>query len=351
MTLYSPEGGSKVTAEFLIRNPRTCPPHVVILGAGASIQAFPEGDNNRVQLPSMVNLVELTGLREWLNTVGIGQQETNFEAIYSRLFSDSEQRVCLQEAEEKIRRYFSSMQLPETPTLYDHLLLSLRKQDLVATFNWDPLLFDAWERLDDQFGRAFLPQIAYLHGNVRVGYCPKHMVYGRNGRYCLDCDELLSATPLLFPIETKNYESDPYISDAWQKLRDGLDRALAVTIFGYGAPASDSAAISAMKTAWNDTGERELETIFMIDIKSESDLLKTWRPFIFSHHYNIQRNFYESQLPRTARRSVEALMARTLEGRFVEQCPIPGDAGWEQLRKWFHAMVAFEPKPQKRELI
>jgi len=168
------------------------------------------------------------------------------------------------------------------------------------------------------------------------------MVYGRNGRCCLDCDKLLSATPLLFPIEAKNYESDAFISDAWQKLRAALDRALGVTIFGYGAPTSDRAAISMMKAAWNGAREREFETIFLVDVKSETELLETWRSFVYSHHYSIKRDFYDSQLPCTARRSVEALIARTLEGRFVEQCPIPRVSDWEKLQEWFHATTAFE---------
>jgi len=49
-------------------------------------------------------------------------------------------------------------------------LLSLRKKDAVCTFNWDPFLYDAWIRnrhLD-------LPEIFFLHGNVRCGHCPTH---------------------------------------------------------------------------------------------------------------------------------------------------------------------------------
>lgn len=35
--------------------------------------------------------------------------------------------------------------MTESPTIYDYLLLSLRKKDVVATINWDPLLVQALE--------------------------------------------------------------------------------------------------------------------------------------------------------------------------------------------------------------
>ena len=46
----------------------------------------------------------------------------------------------------EIHDYFHSLRIPPTPTLYDHLLLALRKKDVVATFNWDPLLLQAAKR-------------------------------------------------------------------------------------------------------------------------------------------------------------------------------------------------------------
>jgi hypothetical protein len=46
--------------------------------------------------------------------------------------------------------------------------LSLREKDVIATFNWDPLLFAACAR---NHTRTKLPYIIYLHGNVAIGYC------------------------------------------------------------------------------------------------------------------------------------------------------------------------------------
>ena len=214
----------------------------------------------------MENLVELVGIRDDVRDIGFSEWETNFEVIYSRLHSDSSKSRQLAEIEDKVRRYFWEMQLPDEPTLYDHLLLSLRGHDLIATFNWDPLLYDSWERLSNQFGQNHLPTIAYLHGNVRVGYCLEHKVYGRNERICPDCDRALTSTPLLFPIENKDYESNEFIKNEWERLQAGLEHAFAVTIFGYSAPASDQAAIDTMRAAWSGKGKRRFETIFIIGL-------------------------------------------------------------------------------------
>lgn len=43
------------------------------------------------------------------------------------------------------------IQIPERPTIYDQLLLNLRPKDLIATFNWDPLISQAYKRNKDEF--------------------------------------------------------------------------------------------------------------------------------------------------------------------------------------------------------
>ncbi|HBD7214869.1 TPA: hypothetical protein K1Y51_001717, partial [Legionella pneumophila] len=48
--------------EEIIENPSVFKPHVVLLGAGASLAALPNGDANKKQLPLMNNLVEVIQL-------------------------------------------------------------------------------------------------------------------------------------------------------------------------------------------------------------------------------------------------------------------------------------------------
>ena len=70
--------------EKIIENPGVSAPHVVLLGAGASLAAFPNGDANQKQLPVMNNLVEVVNLKPLLEKPYINSFG-NFETIYSKL--------------------------------------------------------------------------------------------------------------------------------------------------------------------------------------------------------------------------------------------------------------------------
>lgn len=63
----------------------------------------------------------------------------------------------------------SDFELPDEPTIYDFLVMSLTNKDLIATFNWDPFLVQAIGRIQKYTDN--IPQVAFLHGNVAVGYC------------------------------------------------------------------------------------------------------------------------------------------------------------------------------------
>ena len=135
----------QITKFQLVNKPDRLRRHIVILGAGASVAAFPNGDANGKKLPTMDNFIEMLDLEPALERVGIKNTRRNFEDIFSELYEINPSSSFLKEIEKIIYTYFESLKLPESPTIYDHLLMSLRPKDIVATFNWDPFLFDAWE--------------------------------------------------------------------------------------------------------------------------------------------------------------------------------------------------------------
>ncbi len=138
-------------------------PHVVILGAGASRAAFPEGDVSGKKLPLMNDIVKVIGLEDIIGA----SAGSNFEEIYSRLIRDQDLETA-RAIEDRVWDYFERMQIPDELTLYDELVMSLRSKDIIATFNWDPLLLQAYRRSgfpDD------VPDLAFLHGNVAKGIC------------------------------------------------------------------------------------------------------------------------------------------------------------------------------------
>ena len=54
-------------------------PHVIILGAGASRAALPNGDGSGRPILAMNDLVALTGIGELLEALGLRWRDRNFE--------------------------------------------------------------------------------------------------------------------------------------------------------------------------------------------------------------------------------------------------------------------------------
>lgn len=314
-------------------------PHVVILGAGASAAAFPNGDARGNPLPTMQTLIDVVGLAPLLRRIGVTGQTEDFESVYSRLHSQHPASPTLREMEETVYAYFAGLSLPETPSLYDHLILSLRPKDVVATFNWDPFLFDAWHRNRDF---APLPEIVHLHGNVRVGCCLRDRLQGRNGGDCPECNQPLVPTRLLYPVEVKDYTANPFLEQEWKQLRWALRNAFALTIFGYSAPATDVEAAALMGEAWSGDRRRIFETSEVIDIKDKQTLREQWRRFTYSQHFLYASDFYDSWIPRHSRRSCEALYYPTVKGLFVEDADFPRDSDFNGLRRWIEGLAQAE---------
>lgn len=328
-----------VTKSELIKNPMKLRSHVVILGAGASVASFPQGDANGKILPIMNNLIEVLNIQEFLKKCNVDCFDQNFENIYSKIYTENPNSYLLKDIEKSIHEYFKSLVLPDYPTIYDHLLLSLRPKDAVVTFNWDPFLFDSWER---NLERINLPQIVHLHGNVRIGYCLEHRLFGKVDTFCPECDKQLTPSKLLFPVSEKNYSIDPFIHSEWKTFKYFLENAFTITVFGYGAPTTDMEAVGIMKEAWKEKSQRQLETTEFIDIKKIEIIREQWKPFIYSHHYLHFTSFYESWIPNHPRRSCEGIHAPTIMGKFVEENPLPKDMNFEELMIWLEPLINAE---------
>lgn len=315
-----------------------CAPHVIILGAGASLAAFPRGDRNGRRLPVMSNFVEVVGLEETLAKYGIVYSPgDNFEDIYSSLHLTN--KPAANELTSIIEDYFSRLELPDEPTIYDHLVLSLREKDFIATFNWDPFLYQACAR---NHRAAQMPGVAYLHGSVAVGFCLKDRRKGRNGARCSICSEIFSSTRLLYPIQEKNYNADPFVKAEWEGLKVHMKHAMILSIFGYGAPKSDVEAIRLMKEGWGDVDQRSMEQTEIIDIRPEDELEKSWETFIHTHHCEVHDSFYNSWIGKHPRRSCEAAFQQYYQAKFIDENPIPAGLGFADLYQWISALTNME---------
>lgn len=291
-------------------------PHTVILGAGATMAAIPNGDRNGRKSSVMNGLIDKLNLQDILNDIDLHTKSDNLEDIYSELYSRTDCQEACQELEKRLYDYFDSLELPDEPTVYDFLVLSLTSKDAIATFNWDPLLIQAYVRC-----RRFtdnLPHIICLHGNVGVGYCSDHIEYGIKDARCPICHKRFPPTKLLYPVANKDYNSDDFIRKSWEAVDQMIENSYMLTIFGYSAPTSDIEAVSLLKKAWGDLDNRKFEEVSVIDILSEEEILEKWEGFIYSHHYKYTNSFFDSYLGIFPRRSCEAVFTMFMGNIFMD---------------------------------
>lgn len=292
-------------ARELIENPADCRPHVVVLGAGASLAAFPNGDARGRRLPLMRDLAELIGLAPVFSSAGIEQGLDDFEAAFAMLASRDNLASTRTHIETSVHAYFAAMELPETATLYDRLVLSLRPCDAILTFNWDPFLFDAFARNQHI---AAPPLVYFLHGNVRIGACDEHPRPGLIGGGCRTCGKSMAPVPLMYPVGNKDYTSNAYVAAAWSDARELLAEALTLTVFGYAAPVSDAAAVSLLRDSWFSRSSRQFEHMQVIDIAPSAELHRRWSKFLPTGHLHPIARFEDSWLSLWPRRANQALL-------------------------------------------
>lgn len=323
--------------------------HVVILGAGASIAStMRNAELNGKRLPSMDNFIEVVGLTDVIAQVPVQLRDNNFEKLYGNIHREDPESIVLKEIERRIQGYFGDMRLPETPTIYDYLVLSLRSRDLIATFNWDPFLYQAWSR-NRQFTNN-LPRLSFLHGTVALGYSREDRRSGPVGYQARRDGGVFAPTKLLYPVEQKNYTNDEFISMEWDRVKYWMSKdspTVRATIFGYGAPVSDVEAVSLLNAAWGTPEQRVMEQFEVIDITAEDILRQRWDGFIHSGHYDITDSYFGSSLAYNPRRTSEsyfnAYQPLTIDEAFRAPNPVPADLPTlEALWEWHQPLIDAE---------
>jgi hypothetical protein len=317
-------------------------PHIVILGAGASIAAYNDWGAIGDRLPSMQNIVDILALLEAISQAGYDPDKIGFEDLYDELASSGKHPGLRELIENQVNSYFSSLSLPDSPTIYDYLILGLREKDIIATFNWDPFLLQAYMR-NEIVTKTRRPQIAFLHGNVLVGVCEDDRTSGIKGRSCSECGKTFTPSKLLYPVRKKDYSGDGFIKNEWDRLRHALNFGYYLTIFGYSAPKTDVEARKLMLDAWEKSSALELAEVDIIDIKPRQQLEQTWEEFFFKRrHYAIQDDIRKSYLFRHPRRSCDAFAAATLMLNPWHDNPFPRFDSLGKLQQWVKPLIEEE---------
>ena len=327
---------SLLTREDLVKSPHRSEPHVVILGAGASKAAFCNGDAKGRLVPLMNELPEVLGdtwpdLVEGANLTGSG-----FESQFTQLRKNGTQSGGLDKIEAMLLDYFSSLALPDDPTIYDYLVLGLRQKDVIATFNWDPFLLLAHARNRTISG---LPEIRFLHGCVRYASCAVHDVLGQPGERCPICRGALVESAIMFPHGDKDYARDGIVARDWAFVSDRLKSAFHLTIFGYSGPATDYQAKQLLLDGWKRTPMRRFCHVEIIDVGDASELRRNWESFIPFHHDMVVRSFWDSTIARWPRRTAEYKTAASLYGTASEAIGPIRTKTLGELQEW-HAEIA-----------
>ncbi len=318
------------------RNPR---PHVVLLGAGASRASFLHGDRNGRKLPLMDELPEILG-GTWAKLAsGSKAPSGNFEEQYSWMKSNIDISTELNHIEERLKGYFRALKLPDSPTIYDYLILGLRKGDVIGTFNWDPLLIQAHER---NRGVCDLPDLRFLHGCVSYTTCEEHDVLGSDGQVCPVCKSRLVTGQLLYPNADKDYAGNSFIWRDWEVVQEAIKASFHLTIFGYSAPETDYNARNLLLDAWGDEESRGSCHVELIDTASSDELSETWKDFIPYDHMMHESDFFDSSVARWPRRTSEWKLRASFYGMPTEDIGPLNTNSLQELQEWFHDLASFE---------
>ncbi len=94
---------------------------------------------------------------------------------------------------------------------------------------------------------------------------------------------------------------------------------------------------------------RNMEQFEIIDVRSEKEVVKQWRKFIESHHYDYATNYFESSLANNPRRTSESYFQHiepmTIDEAFSASNPVPDDfKTLQEMRNWFKPLFDAEKK-------
>jgi hypothetical protein len=318
-------------------------PHLFILGAGATKACIPNGDKNQRTSPVMEGFLASIGKEDILNDVNLETKSENIETIYSELHEKPEYFSKVKEIENAIVEYFSNMQIPDNPTLYDYLILSLRSKDCIATFNWDPLLVQAYKRVYSI--TTDLPQLVFLHGNVAIGLCKTCYTYSPLFfPYCPECHSTLEPIPLLYPAKKKDYTQHWGIEGFWRTFEHYLEAAAIVTIWGYSAPESDKTAIKMMLKVFSSSF-RKLDQIEIIDIADPNVIADKWENFSkeTNYHFKVVKSLSSTLLWEFPRRSIEGYIKRIIGGSWEKsKLTLKENLAWDELENLVEPLLEQE---------
>lgn len=323
------------------KNKRLLDPHVVIVGAGASIAAC-KIDKNGKEVPLLKNIHNILGLTLELEKYDFSdEQMSDFEKLFSDIYGKEEYSELQEKLEYEVCDYFSKLMISDEPTLYDYLILSLTEKDAIISFNWDPFLMQAYRR---NISVGNLPELIFPHGNAGVGLCYDCKIKGYANCLCPNCFRDFEQMPLLYPIGKKDYNEKPIIKNEWNRAKAVLAKAAGITVYGYGAPVTDIEAVELMKSANSISQMKDIAPFTIINLAcNEVEQREKWKEFYDVKMMIYCNSFEESMLWRNPRVSLETLFDAILQQqpRSIEK-PFVKFSSLGELQEFVKTITEFE---------
>jgi hypothetical protein len=320
---------------------RLIDPHIVIVGAGASIAAC-KYDKNGKQVPLLKNIHMVLGLTDVLRKYSFSNAEMqNFELLYSDIYGKPKFAKLQHRLEHEVCEYFKKLVIPDEPTYYDYLILSLTNKDAIISFNWDPFLMQAYRR---NLVVGNLPELIFPHGNAGVGICHDCKIKGYADCLCPKCKNEFENMPLLFPVGQKSYNDGSIIQNEWSLAKQRLSNAAGITVYGYSAPVTDKEAVELMKAAYTESQIRDIAPFTIINLPDvETEQRKKWSEFFDAKMVLYCNSIEESLLWKNPRVSLETFFDAILQQhpRETEQ-PFSIFPNLHELQKFANSITTYD---------
>jgi hypothetical protein len=208
--------------------------HLVILGAGSTIATIPppRGDKNGMCAYTLNNFLSDPFFADFLSTLDRIYRNLNVEELCEKMYSEDE--VLYHKFEALIRKKYSLLELPDSFSILERLIMSLNADDAILSFNWDDLIIQAYNRAQEYIPSVLLPKIGFPHGNAQACYNKNRYGSKRNPN-----NQNLFDSPLNMPINELTYKDDLFIKSQWKLLDFYIRNCQMITFFGYRGPVSD----------------------------------------------------------------------------------------------------------------
>ena len=167
---------------------------------------------------------------------------------------------------------------------------------------------------------------------------------GWNDGHCIHCGSALVPTKLLFPVNDKDYTSDPVIKEAWTHLDWYLGNAYFLTIFGYSAPITDVEARTRIVARIGSNSMKNLMQLEIVDVATDDLLNGNLKEVVEGIHYGSSMTIDHSWLTSHPRLTCEALWEATMMLKPIKPIELPKTKNLFELQQWVAEFDACFPK-------